>query len=395
MLKKPFFVVLLALALPAWAVGPGTDLWIPSVGHGPGQFGSQWRTDVWVSRPSGSEAAIVDIYFLPRSDSNSWPADSRRITVNPGETREFLDIVKDLFGRDNAFGALRFVATQEIVVTSRIYSAGLTVVDPVTREQKTGSAGQFFAALPVGAAIRRGQATDIQGVGQDAGTRTNVGWVEVTGNPCAIEVQRLDGNGTSLSSKSYDVGAYAVVQKSSILNELGGGGSNQRLRVRVVSGDCGILAFGSRLDNNTNDPSTIEMRTAPAVNRERGVFVGSLFSSNAPFGGLRFTVAEDGVVSFFGNGAVDCGGVPFILDFGPSGNAAPVSPEGNFTLALDHDYYDGNTKVLAVSWAISGHLASDGTASGAVTGTVTFKGTGDWQTCTGLTQPWKAAWTEP
>jgi len=48
-----------------------------------------------------------------------------------------------------------------------------------------------------------------------------------------------------------------------------------------------------------------------------------------------------------------------------------------------------------VSWAISGHLASDGTASGAVTGTVTFKGTGEWQTCTGLTQPWKAAWTEP
>jgi len=395
MRRRLLFLILLGLALPVWGVGPGTDLWIPSVGHGPGQFGSQWRTDVWVSRPLGTQAAEVDIYFVPRGDTNSWPAESRRITVNPGETREFVDIVKGLFGKDNAFGALRFVATQEVVVTSRIYSAGLTVVDPSTQQQKTGSAGQFFAALPASAAIKRGQATDIQGVGQDPTTRTNVGWVEVTGNPCTIQVQRLDGNGTTLASQTYNVGAYAVVQKSSILNELGGSGSNQRLRVRVVSGECGILAFGSRLDNSTNDPSTIEMRTAPAVNRERGLFTGALLHANAPFGGLGFTVGEEGVLSIAGNSAVDCGGVLYTLDFGPSSNPAPISAEGNFTLAVEHDYFDGSAKVLSVSWAISGNLASDGTATGAVVGTVTFKASGEWQTCNGLTQSWKAAWTEP
>jgi len=388
-----FFLMLPALA---WAVGPSTDLWVPSVGHGPGQFGSQWRTDLWVSRPLGSSSVTVDIYFLPRADSNSWPAESRRITVNPGETREFVDIIKELFGRDNAFGALRLVATGEILATARIYSAGLTVVDPSTGQQKTGTAGQFFAALPAEAAIGPGESTDIQGVGQDASVRTNVGWVETTGHSCSIQVQRLDGNGTTVASQTYSVGPYAVVQRGNILNELGGVGGNQRLRISVVSGTCRLLAFGSRLDNNTNDPSTIEMRTAKPINRASGSFVGALLdsSSGSPMGGLRFSLASGNLTGLAGTGAVDCGGTAYTLDFGPSTNPSPVV-DGAINLALSHDYFDGSTKVLSMTWVIAGTVSNDGTASGAVTGTVTFTGGGAWATCTGLTQPWKAAWVEP
>lgn len=386
---------LVAVAAASWAVGPGTDLWIPSVGHGPGQFGSQWRTDVWVSRPQGSSAATVDIYFLPRGETNSWPAESRRVTVNPGETREFPDIVKELFAKDNAFGALRFVASDEVVVTARIYSAGLTVVDPSTGQQKTGSAGQFFAALPAEVAIAAGESTDIQGVGQDSAVRTNVGWVEVAGNSCVVQLQRIDGNGATVATQTYNVQPYAVVQKGNILNELGGSGGNQRLRVSVVSGTCRLLAFGSRLDNATNDPSTIEMRTPKAVNRASGVFMGAVLGAgNAPVGGLSFQVAGGGVTAVVGNGAIDCGGIPFTLDFGPTGENVPLS-DGAFSVSMTHDYYDGQTKVLTVAWVVSGTVSNSGAASGLVSGTVTFKASGDWGTCSGLTQSWRAGWVQP
>ncbi|MFN3414253.1 MAG: hypothetical protein ACK42L_09365, partial [Thermoanaerobaculum sp.] len=385
------FLAVTAAAV-AWAVSPGTDVWIPSVGHGPGQYGSQWRTDVWISLPSGSAAATVDIYFLPRSEQgNSWPPESRRITVNPGETREFADIIKDTFGKDNAFGALRIVADREVLVTSRIYSAGLTIV--TNQGNKTGSAGQFFAGLPTTAAIGANQTTDLTGLEESTTFRTNVGWVEVTGNECSLQVAQVDGNGTTVFSKTYAVKGYAVVQKGSILNELGGAGPNRRLRFTVVSGSGQVLVFGSRLDNNSNDPSTIEMRTPVLVDRSQGLFAGAFLESNAAVGGVSFSLGASGVSGFTGNGMVDCSGVPYTLDFGPNSTPAELDANGVFSFAVTQDYYDGSNKVLTVTWSITGQVASQGTATGVVQGTVTFTAPG-WA-CTGLTQSWRAGWVSP
>lgn len=380
------------LAAVAWGVSPGTDVWIPSVGHGPGQFGSQWRTDVWISLPSGSSAAPVDIFFLPRSESgNTWPPESRRVTVNPGETREFADIIKETFGKDNAFGALRIVADREILVTSRIYSAGLTIV--TDQGNKTGSAGQFFAGLPSTAAIGLNQVTDLAGLEESASFRTNVGWVEVTGNECSLRVEVVDGNGTTLNSNTYSVKPYAVVQKGSILNQLGGSGTNRRLRFTVVSGSGKVLVFGSRLDNASNDPSTVEMRTPSLVDRSQGLFAGAFLEGNTAAGGVSFSLGPGGVLAFNGNGMVDCGGVPYTLDFGPNSTAVEPDPNGVFSLALTQDYYDGSTKVLTVTWSVTGQVASQGTATGVVQGTVTFAAQG-WP-CIGLTQSWRAGWVAP
>lgn len=392
-MQKAFSGVFLLFAAAVFAAGPGTDLWLPSVGHGPGQLGSQWRTDVWIFNPQGSDIATVNMYFLPRSETNAWPPESRQITLNPGETREFVDIIGDLFGKTNAFGALRIQATAEVLVTSRIYSAGLTVVDPASGEQKTGTAGQFFAGLPSQAGIGLGETTDIQGVAEESSFRTNVGWVETSGNSCSLQVERVDGNGTTLASQTYTVNPYAVVQKGSILNQLGGGGYNQRLRFTVVSGNCRVLVFGSRLDNSTNDPSTIEMRTSAVENRNSGSFVGALLDNNSPFGGLNFTLEEGSVRDFAGNGTVTCDGIPYTLDFGPSFEPAQVL-NGDFGLALTEEYYDGGTHVFTVQWVISGTVRNNGTAFGAVTGEVTFAAP-DWGGCSGTTQSWKAGWVGP
>lgn len=392
-MKKAFLGVLVAaISSAVWAVSPGTDVWIPSVGHGPGQFGSQWQTDVWISLPLGSSPATVDIYFLPRSEGgNTWPPESRRVTVNPGETREFVDIIKDRFGKDNAFGALRIVSDREVLVTSRIYSAGLTIV--TNQGNKTGSAGQFFAGMPSTAAIGANQSTDLAGLEESSTFRTNVGWVEVTGNECSLQVAVVDGNGTTLNSTTYTVKPYAVVQKGSILNELGGAGANRRLRFTVVSGSGKVLVFGSRLDNASNDPSTVEMRTPTLVDRSQGFFAGAFLENNAAVGGVSFSLGSSGVSGFTGNGMVDCGGVPYTLDFGPNSTPAGLDPNGVFSLAVTQDYYDGSNKVLTVTWSVTGQVASQGTATGVVQGTVTFGGTG-WN-CTGLTQSWRAGWVSP
>ncbi|MCX7896182.1 MAG: hypothetical protein N2447_09585, partial [Thermoanaerobaculum sp.] len=260
----------------------------------------------------------------------------------------------------------------------------------------TATTGQFFAGLPAAAALAAGQTTDIQGVEESSAFRTNVGWVEVTGNPCSIQVQRVDGNGVVLASQTFNVQPYAVEQRGSILNQLGGPGANQRLRISVVSGTGKILAFGSRLDNASNDPSTIEMRTQTLVDRSRGTYGGFFASSGVVTGGLSFQLTSGGVLGFQATGMVDCGGVPYTLDLGPNQTAVALDSQNTFTLALTHDYFDGSTKVLTVAWTVSGTVTSSGTSTGALTGQVTFKASqAPWNSCVGLTQPWEAGWVKP
>lgn len=241
---------------------PATDVYLPAIGHGPGNcvggVCTVWRSDVWIFNPSTAEAS-VEISYLQLGAENLDPA-RRAVTVAPGETKEVLDIVGTLFGLDNSFGAARFVSSRPVVVTGRIYDAN------VVTNRGTGTAGQFFAALPAEAAIRRGMAADVIGAAQDAAGiwRTNFGFVETTGSSATIDVQRLDASGVVLARKTYVLRGREPRQFS-ILDIGGPAGTNQRLNFRVIDGDGRILTFGSRIDNRTGDPSTIQMSVAPTV----------------------------------------------------------------------------------------------------------------------------------
>ncbi len=262
-MRSTLIAGLLVFSTTAFAAVPSTNVFLPSVGHGPGScvggICTAWRSDVWIFNPSPTQPATVDIFYLQRGAENLNPP-KKTITVASGETKELADIVSNLFTLDNAFGAMQFTSNAPVVVTGQIYDAN------VVTNRGTGTAGQFFAALPAEAAIRAGQTADVIGVAQDsAGVfRTNFGFVETTGNPATVEVQRIDGAGSVLATKTYVVGGREPKQLS-VLDIGGPAGTNQRLRFRVVDGTGRIVAFGSRIDNRTGDPSTIQMSVQPLI----------------------------------------------------------------------------------------------------------------------------------
>lgn len=242
------------------AAAPGTDLFLPSVGHGrgacPGGVCSQWRTDVWIFNPPSNPPATVTVSFLQRDTANPTPP-TATVEVAPGQVREIADAVLELFGKDDAYGALRFVADVAVIVTGRIYDAN------VPTSKGTGTAGQLFVGLPASLAIGAGQSTDLVGLAQESGGvwRSNFGFVETTGAAATVRVQRLDAAGNELAAKSYTVQGREAKQFN--VNDVAGPGSaNQRLRLTVTAGSGRILAFGSRIDNVTGDPSTVEMTSA-------------------------------------------------------------------------------------------------------------------------------------
>ncbi|MCU0294030.1 MAG: hypothetical protein MUF10_18940, partial [Thermoanaerobaculaceae bacterium] len=146
----------LGLSLSALASFTGTDVFLPSVGRGPGSGTSQWYTCVWVHNPNAS-AANVQFRLLLRDRANP-AAEVFNDSIPAGDTKRYDNAVETMFG-EASFGALRVTSSQKLLVNGRIYSQ-----EP--GQENRDSVGQFFAAIPADFAIGSGQSTTILGVYQ-------------------------------------------------------------------------------------------------------------------------------------------------------------------------------------------------------------------------------------
>jgi len=239
----------------SFALTPATELYLASVGHGQGAcvqgVCAQWRTTVWVTDNSAT-AATLEIAFLKRGQANLSPLEVA-FTVDPGHSHEFTDIFADTFHLDGVFGAIRIRSNVPVTATARTYDAN------VHTSKGVGTGGQDLPGIPFELAVPPNESTEIAGLAQDAGGvwRSNFGFVEVTGQNCTVLAELLDGNGNVQGSKSYPLAGFEALQPA--ITDIGGPlGANQRVRLSVTSTTGAIVPFGSRVDNTTGDPTTME-----------------------------------------------------------------------------------------------------------------------------------------
>jgi hypothetical protein len=379
-MRKTFAVLfVMMVAGSALATVPGTDLYVPAVGHGLGQVvdGVQawWRGDVWVFNPSTSQPATVDIFLLLRNQGNPNPA-VRRITVNAGETRYLPDIVFNTFALDNTYGGLRIVSSIPVVVSGRSYDANVTVVG-----KGQGSAGQFFSGVPAALAIGLGDSTDVIGLDQDgvqtSGTwRSNLAFVETTGNSVDLTISRIDSNGTQLGSIGYHLEGRQVSQINYVITSIvNTTGTNQRIRVAVTGGTGRVIANASRMDNRTGDPATIEMvgggREGTYVSRlDRADYKTPITLTVA--GGAVTTL--DATILFTDADVASCTDIQLAAFSGPLSQPVFYDETGAFSFVVS----DPNVGGIGISLQISGTITVTGQVSGTATTTLTGAGT-----CTG------------
>jgi len=401
-MKTRLAALCLALAAAsALAVTPGTDLYLVSVGHAQGScvgtpaVCAQWRTGVWIHNPSATTTANVTMYFLERNKANPTPV-QQAITVAPLETKEYLDAVLVPLGVDGKYGGIRVTSDIEVVVTGRIYDENV----PSTKGG-IGTTGQFFAGLPPSMAIGNGESSDIIGLAQDAtGStgvwRTNFGFQEVTGESCTVQVQRIDANGNVLATKTYAIEGRA--QRQYAITDVGGGfGLNHRLRFTVASGAGKVLVFGSRIDNKSGDPSTVEMTAAAGVAAPTtGLFDGIVFTPDGLLidGGIETVITSSGLTGFSGISGLPCGEDSYIVDFSATA-ASPIAlgSDGSFQGEATIPYSDGASTVFTTAWTLAGTLGEDGAIHGTLTSDTTG-GAGDWAACNGtVVRDWRAGWT--
>ncbi len=367
LLVLPFMLA----ATSAVGVLPGTDLYLPSVGRLQGECPGNppvcalWRTTVWVYNPSTTDSATVDVAFLARGDDNRTPL-TEQILVGPGASQELGDLFQSLFHINDVKGALRFTSDRPVVVTGRIYD------ENVQTNKGSGTAGQFFRGADVREAIGTGESVDLIGLAQDdtGAWRTNFGFVETTGQTCTVTVQAFDGLGTALGgARTFSVLPFSQLQPN-IQEIQGGPGENRRLRVSVTEGSGKVLAFGSRIDNRTGDPSTVEM----AGQGRDGEYVGTLDKAtyDTP---ISFTVAGgavtrlDTTVLVTAEDVGTCqGGELFRLE-GPLAQPVVLEDGGGFSFVAS-----ASISGVSVSLQIDGAITVNGTLSGTVETTVSNAG---------------------
>ena len=200
----------------------------------------------WPSRRGHTERNTVNL-------SPPWVD----VTIAAGETVKIANIVDTLFHLE-AFGALRVTCTEaKLTVTSRVYSMGAGLSD-------AGSLGQDFAGVPASFAIGRNETTVVLGGYQTvpaAGSefRFNIGLVEVTGASATVRWTARDPNGVELAH--YDRGVAALSQVQGAFKDYFPGTSvaNSRITAEVIAGSGKVIAYGSMIANDSQDPTTFEM----------------------------------------------------------------------------------------------------------------------------------------
>jgi len=226
------------------ALRPAQLLYLPGVARLRGAGGTFFLSDISFSNPEDAPATVTVTFLQADRDNTSAP--STTFTLSPRETRQMDDGLQTLFGLSGTSGALKIQSSSPsgILVSERIYTPSSTTsgtvgqqVDPVTPEG-------FFSK------------GSLSGLRQDAGFRTNVGLFNPGPSSVTVTLTLSAPDGGSLGTASVVVPPFGYIQRA--LTQLFGDAlfpSDSPLTVFVDAAGDQIFAFGTSIDNVSNDPT--------------------------------------------------------------------------------------------------------------------------------------------
>jgi hypothetical protein len=227
-------------------VSSGEPLYVPAVAHNPGLSGTQWRSDLEVHNP-GAVQTQYTLELLKSGQDNSTPA-SATFTLDPGMSRRYVDVVKDVFGFDGS-GAIRVTpSVGRIMVAARSYT-----------DSGNGTRGQFIPGIAASAATAADVAANLiqltQTTSGATGFRTNIGLVNATASPISVQIDLYSAQRTWLGREALSLAPYEFRQETEIFRSVTFSDVNDGFAV-VTGGPAGarFLAYASVVDNASGDP---------------------------------------------------------------------------------------------------------------------------------------------
>jgi len=213
------------------------DFWLPAVIEAPGATGAQWRTDLRVHPTDSTSPVQLTLTLEPQHVT-------RQLSLPPSTSTHDLSNLFDLLGVTGEVGMLHVVASQEVYVVCRVYSAaaqgnrgqGIPMVVPTRRDQT----------------LTAGETGHLVGLRADDRYRTNIALQNYGATSAAVTVRVYGGNGELAATWSPALPARQFTQLP--LSQLVPAIAVARAEVECVSGGP-VGAYASLVDNLSNDGS--------------------------------------------------------------------------------------------------------------------------------------------
>jgi CubicO group peptidase (beta-lactamase class C family) len=217
--------------------------WIPAAAHSSGARRSVWRTDVCLLNRSGDHAA-ADIIFHRDDGATS----SMSVAVTDGQQIVVGDVVAQL--GTIGVGAIEVVSDAPIMVSSRTYNSS----DEATF-------GLFLDGVSESHAVGKGEIVWLPNLRQNSAFRTNIGLVNSGDVIARARIVLYDAKGKELAAKKRKLDPGAWIQLQEPFFQLAGRVDidSGYATVEVLSGR-GVIAYGSVIDNSTNDGTAVTMK---------------------------------------------------------------------------------------------------------------------------------------
>ncbi len=205
-----------------------------------------WVTDLRVFN-SGAAATPATVTFYPQG--NPGAAVTRELTIGAGEIKVLDNVIATLFGQPNGAGGMVAIATPN--------ATSLTATARTYNKTDHGTYGQFIpgvtAAESAGVEDRALQLLQLE---QSSRFRTNIGLAETSGQPATVEVRAITPDSAASPMVTIDLAPNEFRQFS--LGDFGlSSVYNARVTVKVVGGTGRVTAYGSAIDQVTQDPTYV------------------------------------------------------------------------------------------------------------------------------------------
>ncbi len=223
-------------------VSTGNETWVPASAALSGYEGTNWRSDLEIHNPGGSQAAF-SVALMERDTSNPSPR-TKAFTLEAGHSSRLVDVLGSAFQFSGA-AALRLTPTSgRLMVTSRTYN-----------DQPQGTYGQFIPGVPQGDAMLEGEVALLLGLAESSQYRTNLGLVNVSATPVTVVVEMYLDDGTRLGTESWSLKAYEFRQIDRVFTTVTPTTVVGGFLLATTASEGGrFFAYASVVDNRTGDP---------------------------------------------------------------------------------------------------------------------------------------------
>ena len=234
------------LVTPVALDSAGATKWVvPGVADLASGF-ANWQTDMRLFN-AGTEPVEATLRFFSQ---NGGEPKTATMTVGAGEVKQFDKALSSIFGAANDGGAVHIStpAAARLIATARTYN--LT---------SGGTYGQFISGVtPAEAAGVESRPLQLLQVEETDRFRSNIGIVEVTGEPVRLEIAVVPPDAKFTAVTELFLAGNEFRQLGSLLASMGLADThNARVTVRVVDGLGRVTAYASVIDMLTNDPTYV------------------------------------------------------------------------------------------------------------------------------------------